>query len=112
MINLHPLPSGGGPRIPRHWQGAIDFAGSRPGRDGSRARRLSYRGIVRDGGLYQESIRGDFLVESHRILFGIGSGEHGTSYVVARGDLLFLTPLSYYSQKGLWDLSPGYAAGF
>jgi hypothetical protein len=74
-----------------------------------RARRLSYRALVRDGGLYQESIRGDSLVESHRILFGIGSGEHGTSYVVARGDLLFLAPLSYYSQKGLWDLSPGYA---
>jgi len=73
---------------------------------------ISYRAVVRDSRLYQESIRGDFVVESHRILFGIGSGEHGTSYVVSRGDSLFLAPLSYYRQNGGWDLSPGYAAGF
>src|SRR5205823_14473289 len=33
------------------------------------------------------------------------------SYVVARGDWLFLAPLSYYTRKAAWDLSPGFETG-
>src|SRR5215475_13922034 len=47
---------------------------------------VSYRIGVRDGTARQESIRRGAVLESHPMLYGIGSGEHGISYVVPRGD--------------------------
>lgn len=72
---------------------------------------LSYSASVRDGKAVQESVRGQKVIESHEVLYGIGSGEHGRSYVIARGGALFLSPISYYSTAAKWDLSPGYANG-
>lgn len=42
------------------------------------------------------------------VAFIIGSGQRGRSYVVERDGLLFQSPISWYSQKLAWDLSPGY----
>lgn len=72
---------------------------------------ISYVSTVRDGRVYHESVRGDAVLESHEVLYSMGSGEHGRSYLIARGDALFMSPLSYYTTKGAWDLSPGYGAG-
>lgn len=47
----------------------------------------------------------DQAVEVH---FGMGSGKRGRSYLIDRGGLLFMSPISWYSQSGRWDLSPGY----
>jgi Cytochrome c554 and c-prime len=41
--------------------------------------------------------------------FSIGSGKRGRSFVVNRDGMLFMSPLSWYSQESRWDLSPGYA---
>ncbi len=52
---------------------------------------------------------------SQKLDFVIGSGVNGYTYVVRRGDFLFEAPLSYYSRKKEWALSPGYElqdAGF
>jgi hypothetical protein len=38
----------------------------------------------------------------------IGSGARGHSYVTNHDGFLFLTPISWYSQKQCWDLSPGF----
>jgi predicted CXXCH cytochrome family protein len=38
----------------------------------------------------------------------IGSGTRGYSYVSDRDGYLFQTPISWYSQKQAWDLSPGF----
>jgi Flp pilus assembly protein TadD len=43
--------------------------------------------------------------------FAIGSGARGRSYVVERDGYLFQSPISWFSQRGLWDVSPGYEAG-
>jgi hypothetical protein len=50
------------------------------------------------------------LVFEHRekLEYVIGAGENGMSFVVRRGDHLFLAPLSFYSRTKKWDLSPGY----
>jgi Flp pilus assembly protein TadD len=40
----------------------------------------------------------------------IGSGARGHSYLSNRGGFLFQTPISWFSQKQIWDLSPGIAA--
>jgi hypothetical protein len=72
---------------------------------------ITYRVAVRNGKAYQESVREGSALESHELLYAIGSGTHGRSYVIARGDALYLAPLSYYSAKQAWDLSPGFAGG-
>ena len=43
--------------------------------------------------------------------FAIGSGQRGHSYFTTRGGFLFQTAISWYSQKQIWDLSPGFANG-
>ncbi len=49
--------------------------------------------------------------EKHEVAFTVGSGDVGRSYLIAKGDALFLSPISYYSGIRGWDLSPGYEAG-
>jgi tetratricopeptide repeat protein len=50
-------------------------------------------------------------VEKHEVAFTVGSSDMGRSYLVAKGDALFVSPISYYSKIRGWDLSPGYEAG-
>jgi len=42
------------------------------------------------------------------VRFVIGSGTRGYSYLTVRDGYLFETPISWYSQKKIWDLSPGF----
>src|SRR5229473_569236 len=49
--------------------------------------------------------------EKHEVAFTVGSGDLGRSYLVAKGDALFVSPISYYTGIRGWDLSPGYEAG-
>ena len=42
------------------------------------------------------------------VQFYIGSGARGRSYVVGRDGFLSESPISWYSHKEKWDLSPGY----
>jgi hypothetical protein len=39
----------------------------------------------------------------------VGSGAKGYSYLFERGGYLFQTPISWFTQKQRWDLSPGFA---
>jgi predicted CXXCH cytochrome family protein len=48
-----------------------------------------------------------FGVEAE-VQFVLGSGTRGRSYLINRDGYLFQSPLSWYSQKKSWDLSPGY----
>jgi predicted CXXCH cytochrome family protein len=38
----------------------------------------------------------------------VGSGTHGYSYLGERDGYVFQTPISWFTQKGGWDLSPGF----
>jgi hypothetical protein len=42
--------------------------------------------------------------------FVLGSGSHGFGCLVNHDGYLFQSPISWYSQKGKWDISPGYNA--
>jgi hypothetical protein len=46
--------------------------------------------------------------ERHEVAFTVGSGDLGRSYLIRKGESLFLSPISYYSGVRGWDLSPGY----
>ena len=80
---------------------------AQPARIAGKGEGQLYRSYVRNAKAYHASDAG----ETHELVYTVGSDDHGRSYVVAKGESLFLSPLSYYSSVRKWDLSPGYAAG-
>lgn len=50
----------------------------------------------------------DQALEVH---YAVGSGRGGYSYLTDRDGYLFQTPISWFTQKQIWDLSPGFDAG-
>jgi hypothetical protein len=52
--------------------------------------------------------RGQQELEVHYVF---GSGTRGYSYLTNHDGFLFQTPISWYSQKQCWDLSPGFREG-
>ena len=42
------------------------------------------------------------------VAYVVGSGTRGFSYLAQRGGTLSQTPVSWFSQKGIWNLSPGF----
>lgn len=45
---------------------------------------------------------------SENIDYAIGSGQKGRAYFVFKDQMLFQSPLGWYTAKSCWDLSPGY----
>jgi hypothetical protein len=44
----------------------------------------------------------------HAVTFVIGSGDHAFGYLIQVEDDLFQSPLSYYTNRKIWDVAPGY----
>jgi Cytochrome c554 and c-prime len=42
------------------------------------------------------------------VTFVIGSGNHAFGYLIQIGDDLFQSPISYYTNRQIWDVAPGY----
>ncbi|MBI1941748.1 MAG: tetratricopeptide repeat protein [Acidobacteria bacterium] len=98
----------------------------KPGGDGKefagpsavRAERLSrvFESFARDGKVFHTGSQVDatgkkIFSETHELAYAVGSGDHGRSYLIVQGDSLFLSPLSFYTATGRWDLSPGVGTG-
>ena len=45
------------------------------------------------------------------VAYAVGSGAHSISYLVEHDGRLFQSPITWYTQKQKWDLSPGYEKG-
>jgi len=59
--------------------------------------------------VYQLDKKGKRTYEiAHRMDYVVGGGLTGYSYLFRVGQWFFQAPLSYYSEKGDWELSPGY----
>jgi tetratricopeptide repeat protein/cytochrome c554/c'-like protein len=76
----------------------------------------TYSIYARDGKVFHEESESDSkghitFSETHEIAYSVGAGDVGKSYLVAKGDALFVSPISYYKRINGWDLSPGYADG-
>jgi hypothetical protein len=76
----------------------------------------SYSIYVRGGKIVHEESESDakgrvIFSETHEIAYTVGAGDVGKSYLVAKGDSLFVSPISYYARIRGWDLSPGYSEG-
>lgn len=80
----------------------FDAAGFRYGVE-RRGDRVLHQEIARDSS-------GKTVFEREaEVHFVLGSGERGRSYLINRDGYLFASPISWYPQKRIWDLSPGYA---
>ena len=68
-----------------------------------------------DGVFHHESLTdadlGVIYDQRVRIDYVIGSGRHGRSYVFAKDDCLFMSPITWYSDEAMWHLSPNYKPG-
>ncbi len=76
----------------------------------------SYSVYARDGKMFHEESERDakghvVFSETREIAYTVGVGDLGKSYLVAKGDALFVSPVSYYTNIRGWDLSPGYEEG-
>jgi hypothetical protein len=76
----------------------------------------TYSIYIRDGKIIHEESESDakgqvVFSETHEIAYTVGAGDVGKSYLVAKGDELFVSPISYYERIRGWDLSPGYNEG-
>ena len=88
-----------------------DFAS---GLEGFTAGRRSYR-VERQGKqvMHFESMTGDdtrpLYEQGEAIAYAIGAGVKGRSYLLQRKGLFFESPITWYTHKKAWDLSPGYS---
>lgn len=58
-------------------------------------------------GIWQRFTR-EGITGEQRVAYVVGSGAHAFGYLVRVGDHLFQSPLSYYTNRRLWDVAPGY----
>ena len=75
---------------------------------------LEYSIEKRDGRVFHQETRRDssgriVTRNEEEVQFVLGSGRQGLAYLVERDGFLFESPLTWYSQKRRWDLSPGFA---
>lgn len=47
-----------------------------------------------------------------KIDYIVGSGQHTNSHIRNVNGYLYQAPITYYTQKGTWDLPPGFEGGF
>ena len=67
----------------------------------------------RDGELIHHEVMFDddggvLYDQAESVQYVIGSGVKGHSFLMKRGELLFESPITWYSQTDTWGLSPGY----
>jgi hypothetical protein len=48
------------------------------------------------------------LTAEYPIAYAVGAGKVGFSYLISLPPYLFQSPVSYYSQSAIWDVTPGY----
>ena len=60
-----------------------------------------HRETVRDGDKVLAQVEGE-------VAYSVGSGARSISYLVEHDGRLFMSPITWYTQKARWDLSPGY----
>jgi hypothetical protein len=54
------------------------------------------------------SMDGKGVVESYDVEWAIGAGKEAKNYIVKIGDSLFQSPLAWFANRIVWDMSPGY----
>ena len=58
--------------------------------------------------LYFDRDVGDVIHGKRELLYYIGSGHLGRTYIFAEGGFYFEAPVNWYGQKQIWDMTPAY----
>jgi len=66
--------------------------------------------IRRRGSEMEHHVERRGVSASYRIAYSVGAGLSGHTYLVRIGKYLFKSPVSFYTQTGTWDVTPGYEA--
>jgi len=71
---------------------------------------VHYRVFNKDGRTWMSYERtGDATINGQReLLYYIGSGRKGRSYLFSKEGFLFESPINWYSQEGRWNMAPAY----
>lgn len=48
---------------------------------------------------------------TERISYVIGSGQHTNSHLIDNNGYIYQAPITFYTQKGQWDMAPGFEGG-
>jgi len=76
---------------------------------------LYYRPFWEDSSLFilEFRLKGEDTVHKRleKIDYIVGSGQHTNSHIFSINGFLYQAPLTWYQQKGQWDLPPGYEDG-
>ncbi len=58
---------------------------------------------------FMTDANGELVYEqSEEVHYAVGSGMNARTYVIDHGGVMFESPITWYAEKGIWDLSPGY----
>lgn len=76
---------------------------------------LYYLPFFRESAFYLKEYRLDakdtVYSRTERISYIIGSGHHTNSHMMEENGYVFQVPITFYTQKGKWDLPPGFEHG-
>ena len=76
---------------------------------------LYYKAFWRGEEMYIKEYRlhkGDTThYREEKISYVVGSGQHTNSHIIEENGYLHQAPITFYTQKGKWDLAPGYEDG-
>lgn len=62
---------------------------------------------------FRLSDTGDTLhIREEAIDYVIGSGQHTNSHLINREGYIYQAPITFYTQKGKWDMAPGFEKGY
>lgn len=51
------------------------------------------------------------FARTEHIQYIIGSGQHTNSHIIEKNGYLYQAPITYYTQKKIWDMAPGFENG-
>jgi predicted CXXCH cytochrome family protein len=64
--------------------------------------------VIRHREVWQDDDGREVYDQGVQVDYCMGSGHRGRSYLMRRGDMLFMSPMTWYSTGRKWDYSPGY----
>jgi len=80
-----------------------------------RYKNFYYKPFWKDSSLYIMEYRLDgadtIYKRTEKISYIVGSGQHTNSHIWGANGYLYQAPLTFYTQKGIWDLPPGFEDG-
>jgi predicted CXXCH cytochrome family protein len=72
---------------------------------------IDYRVFFRDGAAWMSFARqgtSDALEGERRLVYSIGSGRRGRTYLYAMDEQWFELPINFYTRRGAWDMAPAF----